>query len=162
VARNDWDDSDDYEGGDEFPQDESNLVKNLRKQLKEALKAKDELANEVQTLSKQTRTVTLKDVLTSKSLNPKLAAFYPSDGEVTPEAVDAWVKEYADVFGIQTQDEEAEPSVSAADVALHQRMAQTTDLPGNAQLAKHADLQARIAAAKTPEELQEILAGSGL
>lgn len=156
MARNQYEDDDD---NDEYGEvDESRLVKDLRKQLREALKVKDELSATVENLSKTTRTSQLKDVLSSKSLNPKLAGFYPSDGEVTPEAVDAWVSEYADVFGIQTQAEE--PDVNPAEAALHQRISASSDLfNASPSPAKFADLEQRIAKAASLEELQQILAG---
>lgn len=154
MARNQYEDDDDNEF-EEY--DESRLVKDLRKQLKEALKAKDELSATVENLSKTTRTSQLKDVLSSKSLNPKLAAFYPSDGEVTPEAVDAWVTEYGDVFGIQKA---SEPDVDPAEAVLHQRINASSEVfNSSTNPAKFADMEQRIANATSLEELQKILAG---
>lgn len=148
---------DDYDEDDFTEVDESRLVKDLRKQLKDALKAKDELSTQVQTLSKTTRSQTLKDVLSSKNLNPKLANFYPADGEVTPEAVTTWVTEYADVFGVST--EPAEPEVDPAEAALHQRISSAGESNSSQDLNKFSDLESRIASAKNLEELQQILAG---
>lgn len=150
-ARHEDYDEDDYD----TPGQESNLVKDLRKQLREATKERDALQEQVTTLSKVTRTSSLKEVLESKKLNPKLAVFYPADGEVTPEAVDAWAKEYADVFGIQTQEEApAEPAIDAEQAQLYGRMVAEQGVPGTAKLA---DLAAQIQNAKSAEELEAIL-----
>lgn len=153
------------EDDDDFDNEvnESNLVKDLRKQLREAHKERDELATQVASLSTQTRAAQLKEVFESKKLSPKLAKFFPADGEVTPEAVDAWVTENADVFGIKAQDaEEAEQesAETAAEAAVYQRMTQTSGASSNTgDPAKFQDLAARIQSAGSLEELQAILAG---
>lgn len=151
MARNDWDDNDDFEN-------DSNLVKDLRKQLREAQKARDEAAAEISQLKTVTRATSLKEVLSAKQLNPKLAAFYPSDGEVTPEAVDAWVSQYADVFGVTTPepDVQADPALDPAQAAAYLRMVAGDNAPGPQQ---NADAAARIASATSKEDLLKILQG---
>lgn len=154
MAQNDWDDDDDDTSGQE-----SNLVKDLRKQLEKARAAEKELAEKVDALGKAQRSTSLKEVLASKQLNPKLAVFYPADGEATPEAVEAWVKEYADVFGIQPREEQVdEPALDSEQAQLYGRMVQ--EQGSSIPTAKVADLQARIQAAKTPEELMQLLASN--
>lgn len=156
-TNSDWDDE-----NEDFETEDSNLVSNLRKQLREAKRERDELAETVSKLTVETRSTKLADLLKSKELSPKLAKFFPADDEVTPEAVDAWVKENADVFGISTKDDKADEQSAeiAAEAATYQRMTQTSESAGDTgDPAKFQDLAARIQSASSLEELQSILAG---
>jgi len=68
-------DEDDFDEDFE-PQD---VVKQLRKVNKTLEKRLKELEVEATTLKTQTRQRTVKDVLTAKGINPKVAAFIPQD-----------------------------------------------------------------------------------
>lgn len=91
-----WDDDDD---------NDSNLVKDLRKQLSEANKAKSELAKELGTLRPQVRSTSLKSVLSEIGANPKIAALLPESVEPTKEAVSEWLKEYGELFNLKPAEE---------------------------------------------------------
>ena len=95
-----YDDEDDDFGNE--PQD---VVKQLRKVNRTLEKRLKELETEATTLKTQTRQRTVKDVLSAKGINPKVAAFIPQDIDTTEEAVSAWLTEYGDVFGVQTSEE---------------------------------------------------------
>jgi predicted RNase H-like nuclease (RuvC/YqgF family) len=95
-----YDDEDDDFGNE--PQD---VVKQLRKVNRTLEKRLKELESEATTLKTQTRQRTVKDVLSAKGINPKVAAFIPQDIDTTEEAVSAWLTEYGDVFGVQTPEE---------------------------------------------------------
>ena len=95
-----YDDEDDDFGNE--PQD---VVKQLRKVNRTLEKRLKELETEATTLKTQTRQRTVKDVLSAKGINPKVAAFIPQDIDTTEEAVSAWLAEYGDVFGVQTPEE---------------------------------------------------------
>jgi predicted RNase H-like nuclease (RuvC/YqgF family) len=95
-----YDDEDDDFGNE--PQD---VVKQLRKVNRTLEKRLKELETEASTLKTQTRQRTVKDVLSAKGINPKVAAFIPQDIDTTEEAVSAWLTEYGDVFGVQTPEE---------------------------------------------------------
>lgn len=84
-------DEDDYEGTD--------LVKELRKANKAKEKQLKELQDQLAAVQKQTRERSVKDVLTSRGLNPKIAAFIPADLDPSEDAISKWVDDYADVFG---------------------------------------------------------------
>ena len=94
----DWDDE----------EEESTGPANLRKALKDAqrkLKAAEQLLADQ---GKRIRKRTIGDAIAAKGLNPKLAALVPSDIDSTEEAINAWVKEFADVFTPATVGKEAE------------------------------------------------------
>lgn len=91
-----WDDDDD-------DQNDSKLVKDLRKQLSEANKAKSELAKEISTLRPQVRTTSLKSVLSEIGANPKIAVLLPESVEPNKEAVSEWLKEYGDLFNLKAE-----------------------------------------------------------
>jgi len=105
-----YDDEDDDFGNE--PQD---VVKQLRKVNRTLEKRLKELEVEATTLKTQTRQRTVKDVLTAKGINPKVAAFIPQDIDTTEEAVSAWLTEYGDVFGVQQSPEETQAKNSTTD-----------------------------------------------
>jgi hypothetical protein len=79
---------------------DTELVRTLRKALKERDKEHKELQSELAKRAKVDRSRSLADVLKDKGLPEKVANLYPQDAEPTAEAVDAWLGEYGDVFGI--------------------------------------------------------------
>jgi len=98
-------DDDDFFDEDNEPQD---VVKQLRKVNRTLEKRLKEIEAEATTLKNQTRQRTVKDVLTAKGINPKVAAFIPQDIEISEEAVSNWLNEYGDVFGVQQESEKGE------------------------------------------------------
>ena len=109
-------DDDDFFDEDNEPQD---VVKQLRKVNRTLEKRLKELETEATTLKNQTRQRTVKDVLTAKGVNPKVAAFIPQDIEITEEAVTNWLNEYGDVFGVQNAaDNKGESQSQANNPAL--------------------------------------------
>jgi hypothetical protein len=110
-----------------------------------------ELEVEATTLKNQTRQRTVKDVLTSKGINPKVAAFIPQDLDASEEAVNNWLNEYGDVFGIQQEqsNNEQAPSLAAlrqidSVVANAQTPAGTSDMALKIQNASEDELIAMI------------------
>jgi len=51
-------------------------------------------------------------VLTAKGINPKVAAFIPQDLEASEEAVNNWLNEYGDVFGVNQDANQGESQAS--------------------------------------------------
>lgn len=147
MARNQFEDE--FDGEDEYV-DETTLLRQLRKQLKEAQKRDAERETELAQLRGQTRERSLSEVLAAKGLHLKVAKLYPKDAEATPEAVDTWLSEYGDVFGLQAE-EPAQSAVDQDSITAHQRIAGTAQ--NAATPGRESDAAARIAAATTPEEL---------
>ena len=106
---------------DDFETESTDVVKQLRKVNRTLEKRLKELEAEANSLKTQTRQRTVKDVLTAKNVNPKIAAFIPQDIE-GEEAITTWLNEYGDVFGIQ-QEKEAAPE--SPDVTAQKRIANT-------------------------------------
>lgn len=85
---NDWQDPNESEG-----------MKNMRKQIKEQgklLKEQSDLIAQFQTVN---RGAVLTAALTSRGLDAKVAKFYPADLGTDDESVDKWYNENKDVFG---------------------------------------------------------------
>lgn len=130
---------------------------NLRKALKKAEKEKKELANQLNEIQNQLRSQSVKSVLESKGVNSKIAKFIPSDVS-TPEQIDAWLTEYADVFGGGSPAqpvEDEEPSEAQIAAQRINNATQTAMTP-----AKQADQMKLIGDAKSREELDVLIFGS--
>ena len=142
-----YDDEDDDFGNE--PQD---VVKQLRKVNRTLEKRLKELEVEATTLKVQTRQRTVKDVLSAKGINPKVAAFIPQDIDTTEEAVSEWLAEYGDVFGVQST-EETQTKETASDAQRRiQNVMQTGTPPGVDE-----DALARILNATSAADLSSIL-----
>lgn len=89
-----WDDDDDDN------QQDSDLVKQLRKQLKEFKTKNQELDTELGTLRPQVRKSSVASILSELGSNPKIAALLPSDVEPTKEAVKEWLDTYGELFNL--------------------------------------------------------------
>lgn len=70
----------------------------VRAQLKLLEKQNKDLLDKLTAAEAKSRAATVKDVLSGKSLNPKLAGLIPSSVDATAEAIEAWVNEYGDLF----------------------------------------------------------------
>jgi hypothetical protein len=150
----DEDDFDDYD-----TDSGSDLVKQLRKAAKAAERKAAALEQELSSLRGEARTRTVKEVLASRGINPKVAKFLPADIEPTEEAVAAWISEYADVFGVQTSEAGSEPQMKAdpADVAAQARI---NNMVANATTPSgDDDILARINSATSSRELDQIIFG---
>jgi hypothetical protein len=97
----------------ESNEDGGDLVTQLRRATKKKDKQLKELMDELNSLRTVQRTNSIKSVLSEKNLNPKIAAFIPESIEASPEAVDAWLEEHAEVFGLQVTKQEQTPNLAA-------------------------------------------------
>lgn len=141
-----FEDDEDYSGTD--------LVKKLRKQvdnLSKQLKERDATLEEYQTYSHE---AAVGEVLESFGLNPRIAAFIPSDIEADEEAVAEWLNEYGDAFGITAVDE-SESGEPDPDAQAFEQMSDFEN--GDVDPSVGRDIQSLIANASTPEELTNFL-----
>ena len=121
---NQYDEDDDFDVTEEVQ--DANGPANLRKALKRAEKEKKELAEQLAAIQSDLRSRSVKEVLASKGVPDKLAKFIPSDVS-TPEQVDAWLEENADIFGFSKSAESAEADdETKANVASYQRINAST------------------------------------
>ena len=128
---------------------------NLRKALKRAEKEKKELADQLATIQSDLRNRSVKEVLATKGVPDKVAKFIPGDVS-TPEQVDAWLTENADVFGFAPSNTETAPTdaAQAANNAAYQRINaanQNASTP-----SRDADLMSKVNGAKTLDELNAL------
>ena len=133
---------------------DTDLVRKLRKDLKQAQKRNKELEGSLGELSKAQRERIIKDAFASKGVNPKIASFVPQDIEASEEAVTQWLDNYADVFGIKLEEKQ---SVSQEDIQSMQRM--NNALTGAEAPGASDDLANRIANASSEDEILTILSG---
>jgi len=148
------DDEDDEETSAPAFESDSDLVKRLRKQLKAEQRRNKELETSYGELTKAQKERILKDVLSSKGVNQKIAQFIPSDIEASEDAINAWLDANGEVFGYTPA---PKPAVNQNDIAAMQKM---DSVLTNAETpASSNDLQNRIANASTEEEILSILSG---
>jgi len=143
-----YDDLDYDEGGD--------LVKQLRKQLKEmssALKERDEMLEEYMT---QTRTEQIGESLTEMGYNSKIASFVPDNVEDEDDLAQ-WLKEYGEVFGAQPVEQEQSTQESSTVDEAAALMSAVEE--GGIDPTAGQSLETKIQNASTPEELAAILKG---
>lgn len=153
LSRNEWDEEDQQnEHAEETP-----LAKDLRKQLKAKDAEAKTMAEELSKLKAAERKRSLAEVLKSKGVNEKVAAFYPVDAETTAEAVAAWVTENSDVFGVAPA-EPQEPAVDAETVAGLKAISGAGD--GAAPDPAALGLLAQVNATDTREALEALIAGA--
>jgi len=128
---------------------------NLRKALKKAERERNALQEQLDSVKSNLRQRSVKDVLETKGVNPKIAAFIPSDLDA-PEQIAAWLDEYSDVFGFaQAQSETTEITENDAAIQRIESATNSAVTPG-----RDADLFNKIASATTKEELAQIMGHS--
>jgi hypothetical protein len=133
---------------------DANGPANLRKALKRAEKEKKELAEQLASIQSDLRSRSVKEVLAQKGVPDKVAKFVPGDVS-TPEQIDAWLSENADIFGIKPTEETAQASQEQqANVASYQRINAATQ--NAATPTRDQDLAAKIAGAKNIDELNAL------
>ena len=155
-----WEIDDEDEDDDFIPQqglDDSRLVRDFRKQLKAEQRKNKELQASIDSFQSSQRERIIKDVLTSKGVNTKIANFIPADIEVSEETITNWIDANADVFGLQR--EAQEPAVNQQDIAALQRM--NNETTGALTPSLEETLASQLSGATTEEELMSIL-NSGL
>ena len=150
----------DYEDEDDFDtNDSSDLVKQLRKAAKQKDKELAELRDKFDGLSKAQRERSIKDALERRGVNQKISAFIPQDIDPTEESVSKWLEDYADVFGIELGQNQT-TNVDPADIAAYKKMTGTADAGLSPE--RGADVMSRLMNANSKEELDDIIAQSGL
>ena len=152
----------DYEDDDDFDTNDSSndLVKQLRKASKQKDKELNELKAQFESLNKAQRERAIKDALASRGVNSKIASFIPQDIDPTEESVSKWLEDYADVFGIETSQTQAQPNISPADAAAYKRMTNSAD--SGASPEHNGDIMQKLMNANSKEELDEVIRLSGL
>jgi hypothetical protein len=164
MAKEIWEDDDDNEQDD-------NLVKQLRKVIKDMKAAETAKDAELKELRPKVRNQSVSSILTDLKVNPKIARVIPSDIEANKEAISAWLDEYGDIFGaapastdsgssVESNDDDGDnstPTVDADQAATWQRIQTAGSQSGatapDAESAQLAMLQSAANAAKGNSDL---------
>ena len=148
----DWVDDEDLEV-DEQPES-NDLVKKLRKADRAKEKRIKELETELSGLRSVQREASIKSVLESKGVSPKIAKFIPQDIEPSSEALEAWIDENAEIFGLQKVEQQEAPDLAA--------LRQIDAVTANAQSpAGMDDLSLRIDQAESYEDIVNMITTAG-
>lgn len=155
----DWEDDDfDLEDESEQPRraEGNDLVRQLRKAQRTAEKKAKELETELLALRSAQRETVINSVLESKGLNPKVAKFIPVDVDPSEDAINQWIGEYGDVFGIAQAVQESQ-NVSPDLATLRQIDAVTQ---GAVTPDKIENLLLRLDQADSADEIINMIHGS--
>lgn len=156
-----------WENEDEAPR-ESNAMKALREKAEADSKTIREMAERLAAMEKRDQEARVASVITSKGLDPKVAALAAAAGvEADEQAVEAWLKDYGDVFARKSGSEEPTGSTEEQhgesgtptdeQVAL---AAMAAAAQGNTPAAGMGVLEQKIQSAESAEDLLKIL-GAG-
>lgn len=152
---NDWDDEEDDDLDVAINHGvDTDLVKKLRKANRMQEKRIKELESSLGDLSKAQRERIVRDVLTSRGVNSKIATFIPSELEASEDAISAWLDANADVFGFQSTQPADFTSEDASSLRQMDLVTQGAMAPDKAE-----DLQMRIRSASTAEEILSLIQG---
>lgn len=152
-----------YEDDEEdFELDSNDAFSQLRKANKQKDKQLKEIQAELAELRKEKRDRTIKETLTTRGVNPKIAAFIPQDIDLTEESLSNWLAEYGDVFGVSTQQSNQASSNLPEGFKDNYIKAQATmDAGLTADREKLIQAQMEEAAAKGPDALKQLFADLG-
>ena len=156
---------DDY---DENSMSGSELIKHLRKQIKDLSSALDERDSELDELYEVVRFNDVSAALEESGVNPALAKYVPDDVEDMDDLYE-WLDENADLFGIEAIEGDDGSNVDYAEgesdveydpeiIQAAEQMARLTD--GGIDPSIGASVEDMINSAQSPDELQAILRGA--
>ena len=155
MSNYDYEDEDDNNNVDTS----TDLIKQLRKANKQKEKELAELKAQFEGLNKSQRERAIKDALAARGVNTKIASFIPQDIDPTEESVSKWLESNADVFGIQSSENQT-ANVDPTQAKQYQRMTNAAE-QGNSPNAQ-ADVMQKLLNANSREELDSIIRQSGL
>ena len=152
-----------YEDDEEdFELDSNDAFSQLRKANKQKDKQLKEIQQELAELRKEKRERTIKETLTSRGVNPKVAAFIPQDIDLTEESLSNWLNEYGDVFGVESQSSnQASSNLPEGFKENYMKAQSTIDSGLTADRERLIQAQMEEAAAKGPDALKQLFADLG-
>ena len=152
MSNNYWDDEDDdLDTPDSL--DGNDLVKKLRKAKRADEKRIKELSEQLEGFLKEKKESTVRQVLEKKGVNAKAARLIMKDLEdVNEEAVNNWLDENADLFGLTVADA---PAVDKNDLAALRNQDVLTQ--GAVTPDKAEDFEMRLNNASSAEEILGLL-----
>jgi hypothetical protein len=108
MSNNYWDEDEDDTDINDEPMDGSDLLKKLRKAKRADEKRIKELTDQLEGFSKAQKESVIKKVLENKGVSPKAARLIAREleGDFTEDSVSNWIDDNAEVFGLQTKQED--------------------------------------------------------
>ena len=146
-----------FEGAPQLTKEQERF-RDLRKAKKADEKRIKELTDKLDALTKGQNERVIKDVLEKKGVNPKVMRLVQKDleGDFTEEAVNNWLEDNAEIFGISINSDAQKVSNEDLNALRQQdRVTQGATTPDRNQ-----DLEYRIENASSPDELAQILYSS--
>ena len=152
---NDWDDEEDDDSYTPSFETDTDLVKKLRKANRVQEKKIKDLESSLNDLSKSQRERIVRDVLTSRGINAKIASFIPGELDASEEAISGWLDQNADVFGFQNPQT---TDINTDDVAALRQMDSVTH--GALAPDKAESMSMKIQGAQSAEEIISLIYNS--
>ena len=108
MSNNYWDEDEDDTDTTDEPMDGSDLLRKLRKAKRSDEKRIKELTDQLEGFSKAQKESVIKKVLENKGVSPKAARLIAREleGDFTEDSVSNWIDDNAEVFGLQTKQED--------------------------------------------------------
>ena len=152
MSNNYWEDEDDeLDTNDGL--DGNDLVKKLRKAKRADEKRIKELSEQLEGFLKEKKESTVRQVLEKKGVNAKAARLIMKDLEdINEEAVNSWLDDNADLFGIKTAEAPEIDKNNLAALRNQDILTQGAVTPDKAQ-----DFESRLNNASSAEEILSIL-----
>lgn len=143
-----------YEEEFEEFENDTPLVKKLRKQIDALQKQVTERDEKIADFSTMSRKKTIESILEEFGLTSRIAKYIPTDVEADEDAIYDWLIDNGEDFGIELVDDG-----SPTDESQHAAELMEAVETGGIDPSLGQDLASRIASAKTQEELMAILNG---
>lgn len=153
----DWDDDDtDTDDGQG-----SKALREARAAAKANAKKVKELTEQLNSLQSDVRTRSIADTIKSRGLSEKIAKIVPGD-LTTSDEVEAWLNDYADVFGVAPATPATDPQADGpVDPNLEAwKRISATQASGQPATMDEAQMEALIKSAANPEALNKLLFGT--
>lgn len=124
------------------PESENELIKHLRKQIRERDSRLNEVTKERDALKQSESTRTLNDLLDGAEVPQKFRAMAARMGiEATPEAIQEFIKDFGDLWGREVDEGLSEEELAARDQQQRaQRAQESTERPNGRHEVSDADL----------------------
>lgn len=138
-------------------EDDSDLVKRLRKEIEERDKALKQRDQELNSYRQREGQRAVAEVFSTRGVNPALARFALNDlgNDISEETVGRWIDENGSLFGVQAAPPAQEQQLQEQ-ADPYRRMAAIEQV---AQPSVPGDVRSRIEAAETEDEVWAALGG---
>jgi hypothetical protein len=151
----------DFDNEDDTDYSGTDLVKQLRKQIKELSLENKELRESYEEVQSYVKEAVVSSVLEEYGLNPKIAAFIPDEYANDEESIVTWLEEYGSLFGANTDIEEDGEEAEGYDTDFADSVNRLNDFEqADIDPSVGQDLYNRIENAGSLDELMRTLKGN--